>query len=67
MPKLIISDEWIRQIALSQGINYNRVSRIIIDATVGRPVVMHIEQYGDAGILDLKPPRVVPTTLEAAE
>jgi hypothetical protein len=38
--KIIISDEWIKQIALSQGINYDRIRRVIIDAKAAEPVVM---------------------------
>jgi hypothetical protein len=58
--KIIISDEWIKQIALSQGINYDRIRRVIIDAKAAEPVVMYLEQYGDDGILALQPPQVVP-------
>jgi hypothetical protein len=58
--KIIISDEWIKQIALSQGINYDRIRRVIIDAKAAEPVVMYLEQYGDDSILALQPPQVVP-------
>ena len=56
---LIISDQWLRQICASQGINYERSTRIIIDATAGSPVRMYITQFGDAGLLELTAPEVV--------
>jgi hypothetical protein len=57
--RLIIANQWIEQIAKAQGINYDRVSRVIIDAKVGEPVFMYITQYGDDGILALRPPEVL--------
>lgn len=66
MPKLIIADSWIEKVCESQGINWQRTSRIIIDAKAGEPVYMYVTQFGDDGLLDLSPPQVLPAEVTEA-
>ena len=60
MRKIILADPWLKQLCESQGMNYDRVSRIIIDAQAGSPVLMYVIQFGDEGLLDVAPPEAVP-------
>ena len=59
MSPFIIADKWIEQIAKSQGIAWDRTTRIIIDAVIGKPVLMYITQLGDDRVLELQPPEVI--------
>jgi hypothetical protein len=68
MNPLIISNKWIEQVAKSQGIQWDRATRIIIDAKMGEPVYMYVTQLGDDRILTLHPPDVLPAEVsERAE
>ena len=62
----IIADKWIEQIAKSQGIQWDRTTRIIIDAQMGEPVRMYITQLGDDRVLALSPPEVLPPEISEA-
>ena len=63
MTPLILSDKWIEQVAKSQGIQWDRATRIIIDAKMGEPVYMYVTQLGDARVLELQPPEVLPAEI----
>lgn len=64
MSPIILADKWIEQIAKSQGIQWDRTTRIIIDAQMGEPVRMYVTQFGDDRVLSLQPPEVLPAVVE---
>lgn len=68
MSRFIISDEWLKKLCESQGINYKRVSHVIIDAKAGEPVLMYITQFGDKGLVEeVAPPEVRPAKIAGVE
>jgi hypothetical protein len=66
MTPIVISDEWLEKLCRAQGISYERVSSVIIEARAGEPVVMYVTQFGDAKIWDVGPPEVVPPKVTAS-
>lgn len=55
MSKLILSDEWLKK--LKEALNLGEyIRRVVIDATVGEALIIHVERYGDSRILEVTPP-----------
>ena len=59
MSALILSDKWMEAICVSQGIAWERCTRVIIDGQAGEPVRMYVTQLGDERILELSLPEVL--------
>jgi hypothetical protein len=67
MSPFIVSDRWLEQLCRSQGIRYEHVSRVIVDARAGEPVLMYVTQFGDEKLLELTPPEIIPPNVELGE
>jgi len=57
MPKVEYSaEDWAVRILVALGINYQRVSHVIIDLEVGKEAVFYITYHGAKGLAHVRPP-----------
>ena len=56
MVDIIRSDEWTCRFLDAIGIDYTRVSRLVVDAVAGNILTIYITYYGGTDVLDVIPP-----------
>lgn len=53
---ITLADEFVQKWAESLGFPVDTVRRIVIDAEAGHFITVHVEMYGQEGLIDVQPP-----------